>query len=108
MALHVDYTLDIDQLPRECIADCSAPGPADEAVTAWRKRLGFTVDRDGAIRYLQGTGAWELDELQQADSDTLAERILWLACGDFRDYLSEVERGRGDAPHCGSSFFCLE
>jgi len=39
----------ICDLPRDCIMECSRPGPADEAVAFWRRELEFTVDRGKAV-----------------------------------------------------------
>jgi len=87
MPIHVDYALTYSQLPDLCIADCSAPGSIDDVVAYWREELGFTVNRKLALRYLQDQGAWERDELAAENDETLAERILWLACGDFREWV---------------------
>jgi hypothetical protein len=100
--LHVSDTLNLEQLPHSCIADCSAPGRNDDAVAFWTRRLGFSVDRERAIKCLLGYGAWELEELTAADPRTLAERILWLACHDFAEW-----DGTRDSP-CGSDIFSLE
>lgn len=109
MALHVDYCLDMDQLPADCIADCSRPGSVDEAVSHWREALGFTVDRDRALRCLKGYGAW--DDLAEDSDEVLAERVLWLACGDFSEFQTWRERNPGRPPeeaNTGSTVFCLE
>jgi hypothetical protein len=116
MPLHVDHVLNLSDLPRECIADCSGPGSADAAVDYWRDRLGFTVDRDRTMRCLAGYGAWEPEELAAEDADTLAARVLWLACGDFNEYLGECERAEVDPddppdtfhPSSDSDIFVLE
>jgi hypothetical protein len=111
MGLHVDYTLDISELPEDCIRDCCHPGPCDDDVAFWRKHLGLTVDRDNAIRCLKGYGAWEPEELAAWSDERLAETVLWLACGDFSSQL-DWERDNPDADpmdsDCGSSCFCLE
>lgn len=101
MAIHVDYVLDISQLPAECIRDCSAQGSVDEAVDYWRTKLEFTVDRAKTITCLTGYGAWEPEDLAAEDDDTLAGRVLWLACGNFRDY-------QPDDDSSGSNIFVLE
>lgn len=88
------YIIDIiafDDLPAECIADCSTPGQdASESVAFWRKRLKLTVNRVNAIKCLRGYGAWDEDELVVKDGDELADWILWLACGDFRSGDSDI------------------
>lgn len=102
MSIHVDYILSISDLPADCIEDCSASGPVDDAVEYWRRELSFTVDRDRAIACLRGYGAWEDEELAAADDDDIAGKILWLACGDFRQW-----NGTEDSPG-GSDIFVLE
>lgn len=38
--LHVDYWFDIDDLPRDCIHDCTVPGAdASDSVEYWRRAL---------------------------------------------------------------------
>lgn len=120
MAIHVAYTLNITDLPQDCILDCSASGSVDEAISYWREKLGFTVDRSRAIDYLVATGGWEREELVGVLPDfdnTLAERCLWCACGEFRGYMDECEkagvnprepRPDGFEPNCGSDLFVLE
>lgn len=116
-ALHVDYCLDITDLPRECVEDCSGPGAADDAVAYWLAELGFTVNRDKAIHCLTGYGAWEREELAADTDETIAGRILWLACCNFSEYITEAERAGFDPygdrpetflPNSGSDIFVLE
>jgi hypothetical protein len=102
---HVIY---LEDIPRECIEDCSRPGPADAAAARWRETLNVTVPRVDAIRCLTGYGAWERDELEASTDNELAERILWLACGDFSEYQHEVAAGRAKDPRAGSDIFVLE
>jgi len=82
-----------DELPEEAIAECSAQGQCDEAVSYWRKKLAFTVSREYAISGLRRYGAWSQEELQAKSDEDLAETILWIACGSFSD---------------GETLFCLE
>jgi hypothetical protein len=72
------------ELPRECVTDCTAPGQdASESVTYWLRRLGAEVlNRDGVIAVLRESGAWEAEELENADEQTLAMRVLWMRAGD--------------------------
>ncbi len=99
--LHVVDILYLEDLPTECIEDCSGPGAADEAVAYWLLNLEFTVDQARAIDYLAACGGWSREELEAADDDTLAGRILWLACGDFNEYDPQDDS-------CGSDIFVLE
>jgi hypothetical protein len=73
------------ELPLECVHDCSGPGERSEDVKFWAEALGFTVPRELAIRHLRGYGAWSEDELNDTDDETLAHRVLWLACCDIRE-----------------------
>lgn len=75
-------------LPLDCIADCAASGPVDDAVDHWVRQPVIASQLAGltlmdAARILYGYGAWEAAEL--ADLDTNLGRILWLAAGDCRD-----------------------
>jgi hypothetical protein len=85
MAIHVEYVLDREDVPQECIGDCSSPGDVSESVDYWRGKLGFTVDRAKAIDCLKGYGAWEDEELEGFSDEDIERRILWLACGDFQE-----------------------
>ena len=101
--IHVDSILYMDQLPKECVEDCGkGPGPKDAPVAYWRERLQFTVDRAKAIKCLEGYGAWDMEALEADSDETLAGRILWLACGDFAEW-----DGTNDSPS-GSDIFVLE
>lgn len=116
MTVHVDWELSLSDIPRECIEDCTVGGQdASEPVKHWRQRLAFTVNRTKALKCLKGYGAWEPEELAAQSDDDIAEKILWLACGDFREYLYEAEREGVDPlnpgefqPNSGSDIFCLE
>lgn len=91
-----------EDFPAECIRECSASSSVDDAVAHWRKALNFTVPRDETIKCLHGYGAWTLDELTALSDDDLAEKVLWLACCDFKEW-----DGTEESP-CGSDLFCLE
>ena len=107
--MHIEKYLSLDQLDRTTIEDCSHGGACDEDVAYHRKRLALTVNRDNAIRCLKNYGAWDDSELENKDNEDLAEIILWIACGDFRDYLENLKEGYSpeDCPH-GSDIFPLE
>lgn len=100
--MHVDYELLREELPAECIADCSASGDVTAAVQYWRETLPLTVNRERAARCLRGYGAW--DDLDTVSDDTLAERVLWLACGSF----AEWDGLPPDESNNGSDVFTLE
>lgn len=113
--MHVETMLELTDLPRECIEDCSGSGDATEAVYHWVDTLGLTVDGNRAVKCLLGYGAWEAEELLDMDNRELAAKVLFLACGDFSEYLTAVEDGEytiGDfgeyQTNCGSDIFVLE
>ena len=111
MAVHVSYSLDIDQLPKECIHDCSSSGDVSEAVSYWRKKLGFTVDRENAIECLDGYGAWSREDMSEETDETIAERILWLASCNFSEFLTWKEDNPeqpDENAHWGLTVFVLE
>lgn len=117
MSIHVADCLALSDLPRECIDDCTGPGPADEAVAFWRRKLDLTVDRRRAVLCLKGYGAWELADLCEKSDDDIAELVLWLACGDFHEFIVHCDAAgidpAGDRPDdfdppSGSDIFCLE
>jgi hypothetical protein len=79
--------LDSGSFPADCIESCSASGSVDDAVEFWRNRLGFVSalesHRARVEAFLGEFGAW--DDLRTADMETLADRVLWIACGDIRE-----------------------
>lgn len=107
--MHITDGIAIEDIPQECIGDCSGSGDVTESVRYWRGKLELiVVDRQRAIQCLREYGAWEAEELAEADDETLAERVLWLACCDFAEFQTYV--GRGYAPGgvpAGSSYFYL-
>jgi hypothetical protein len=99
--LHVEHSFDIQDLPMQCITECSAPGDVTGAVECWRTKLRFSVNLLRAREYLLGTGAWDEDEVAALSDDIVAGRILWMACCDFAEYDPEDDSA-------GSDVFCLE
>lgn len=83
--LHVHRDLTKEQLPDECVGDCSASGDVSESVTYWRDRLNFTVDRGRAMDYLESSGGWDREDLDKETDTWLAMRVLWLACCQFKE-----------------------
>jgi hypothetical protein len=111
----------ITDLPLDCIMDCSTPGQAaDDDVYFWRRdpavaKILDALNSDTVRRGLKGYGAWDEDEL--ADDEQNRHRVLWLACGNFREYIEECkeqgidpfgERPEDFDPSCGSDLFTLE
>ena len=72
-------------IPNQAVADCTGPGPTDEAVAYWQNYLGFNVPRNLAIPYLTELGAWDRDELNAWDDTRIAQTVLWVACGDIKE-----------------------
>lgn len=82
--MHFEYEIFAGELPEDCITDCSQ-GTVDGEVSYWRSELKFTVDQDRARDCLRGYGAWDDDEIAEMCELDVAEKILWLACCDFRE-----------------------
>jgi hypothetical protein len=77
-----------EDLPGECIEDCSAPGVVDDAVAYWVREPSVAavlhrIAPDRLRRCLRGYGTW--DNTNLADDDANRRRILWLACSTFRE-----------------------
>ncbi len=64
-------------------------------------------------------GAWERENLEARDDNDLAEIVLWLACGNFAEFIFECEnheppidpfgeRADDFEPSAGSDIFVLE
>ena len=67
------------ELPPACIADCSASGAVDDAVSAWCERLAFDGPAWLIRRHLKGYGVWSRPEL--CDHQANCRRLLWIwAC----------------------------
>lgn len=73
------------EIPRECVEACSHSGRCDDDVKYWRCELNFQVPRAAAVAFLAEYGAWDDAELAESTDDELADRVLWLACGDISD-----------------------
>lgn len=74
-------------LPGTCIEDCSASGAVDDAVHYWCGQVGNVLNfpREAMIDHLLRYGAWAYEELTSLGTNALKEKILWLACCDFRE-----------------------
>ncbi len=73
----------VGELPQDCVDQCSHSGQCVDDVRFWLKELDFQVPRDKAIVYLRGFGAW--DDLEDMTDEDLAEKVLWIACGNIHD-----------------------
>lgn len=73
----------IRTLPPECVSDCTGPGPADEAVTYWVRKLDFDGPAWLIREHLSGYGAWDRPEL--CDHQQNLHRLLWIWANDIRE-----------------------
>jgi hypothetical protein len=89
------------RLPDECVAECSEPNgqSAEPALRRWRTELNFKVPRDQAIDYLVEYGCWDREEMEAWLDSTLAETVLWVACGNQRDERDHAKNYPDDNPH---------
>lgn len=81
------------ELPTDCIQECAAQGRVDDAVAYWVEKLNFEEDFpvEKARTYLAEFGAWEREELARMSTNELAQKVLWILCGNAKDgetYLS--------------------
>lgn len=77
------YLICREDLPEECVAECSAAGDVGGAVAYWVtspqvKAILARIPDDVIRQCIKGCGAWDADQLGDADDNR--ERILWLAC----------------------------
>lgn len=75
------------ELPEECVQDCSASGPVDDAVEYWQRELKLKLDRNKMILELQEYGAWDRAELAQMSDDDLEQKLIWLGAGNISEQL---------------------
>lgn len=69
----------LQELPEDCIRDCSSQGRVDDAVEYWVSELQLTAPPWLLRRYLRCIGAWDRAEL--CDHEENLKRLLWLwAC----------------------------
>lgn len=95
--MYINDCIYIKDIPQDCIDDCSQGGrDAISYVQKWIKRLDFSVDVEKAINCLSEYGAWSVEELQADTAEELAEKVLWIACGDFSEYQYDSERYGSD------------
>lgn len=79
------------KIPKACVIACYHQGECFYDIQTWIKKLGFTVPRDLAIGYLRDFGAWPIVSnnydkgLQDMNDGELAEKVLWIACGDIKE-----------------------
>jgi hypothetical protein len=79
-------------MPVQCVRDCSASGPVDDAVAYWVDRVRWDgIDADGIRATLAGSGGWAHDEL--ADDDENRKRFLWLVAGTIAEDSDSTDEG---------------
>ena len=79
-------------MPVQCVRDCSASGPVDDAVAYWDDRVQWDgIDADGIRATLAGSGGWDADEL--ADDDENRKRFLWLVAGTIAEDSDSTDEG---------------
>jgi hypothetical protein len=78
-------------LPIDCVSDCTGAGAADEAVDYWSHRIDRPPEATSrALRCeLREYGAW--DERELSDDDENWRRIVWIAAGNVKDEMREVQ-----------------
>ena len=94
-----------EDLPLECIEDCSSQGSVDEAVAYWAEDARVApilaaIPAATLRAHCEDTGAWEGAELD--DEDANRRRVLWLACCDFNEW-----DGTDESPS-GADIYCVE
>ena len=76
-----------NDIPSDCVAACYHNGQCYPDVDYWVERLDLenTIEplADVARDYLREYGEW--DDLETCAIRTLAERVLWVACGDISE-----------------------
>ena len=70
-------------LPADCIEDCSAQGPVDDAVDYWVSELELEAPSWLLREHLREYGAWSAAEL--CDHQENLKRLLWTWASDCRE-----------------------
>lgn len=79
------------RIPGEAVSEIAQPGPADEAVAYWAKRIEQGKDIYGRLRTtpeairseLSEYGAWDSEDL--LDDDANWQRLVWIAACNIAD-----------------------
>lgn len=83
-------------LPQECIDACTHRGSCDDDVAFWVEELEFDkgLPIEMAKRWLRSTGGWTKEELDEETDKDIAEKVLWVICGNIKeepDYIPCLE-----------------
>ena len=78
-------------IPTQAVGDCSHSGACDSDVAFWQSRIARpeTCTPEKLAAELKEYGAWDAEEL--ADDAANWNRIVWLACGNIKDEMHEME-----------------
>lgn len=82
-----EYGNMVRDLPPECISACSHSGSCDDDVAFWVDELEFDkgLPVNLAKRWLKATGGWTDDEIEAWTTRDIAERVLWIVCGNLKE-----------------------
>lgn len=82
-----EYGNMVRDLPPECISACSHSGSCDDDVAFWVDELEFDkgLPVNLAKRWLKATGGWTDDEVEAWTTRDIAERVLWIVCGNLKE-----------------------
>jgi len=70
-------------IPKNAIKECAHSGPCDVDVAEWLPKVkDWAIDGELCAE-LKEYGAWE--DLDEADTETIRSRILWVACGNIAE-----------------------
>ena len=73
----------VKPLPKQCIYDCTASGPVDDAVDYWVAELELEAPSWLLREHLREFGAWDRSEL--CDHQENLKRLLWVWAGNCRE-----------------------
>jgi hypothetical protein len=105
--MHIIDNLYIEDIPVDCINECSASGDCEPSCRQWMAKLDFTVDANNARKFIRAQG---IEDSNKMDNETLAMYVLWIACGNFNDQLYWQQQNPGADPHdsdCGTDMISL-
>lgn len=91
----ISNAIDIGDFPPEVVMALGTMGEKTKLALEWQERLDFQVNDRQAREYLKQTGGWSEFELRGMVPSTVAAIILWLACGDFVEYVRDAKSERG-------------
>lgn len=85
----------IGDIPPEVVMTLGTMGEKTALALEWQQKLDFNVNPNVARAYLTRTGGWSERDLRAMLPDTMSAIILWLACGEFVEYVRDQTYGRG-------------